>query len=603
MSAVLKLLFLLPFLAIVQAATSDEWRSRSIYQLITDRFAPPSDDTTCVLGSTNYCGGTWQTMISKLDYIQAMGFDAIWISPTALNIEGSTKYGEAYHGYWTADPTRLNPHFGEASDLKALSDAVHDRGMYLMVDIAINALAATSYSLDASALASDADGTLLFKDPSDFHTRCDISWGNHTSEQVCWLVTGDDNGGVALLDLKTESAAVANVLKDWVGGYVSEYGIDGFRIDASKHMSKEFQHEFCEAAGTFCMGEVAGDNTAYAGEYQSADGIDSVCDFGLMYAFVKVFTGGDSMSTLEYYMSLSASSYSDPTIIGTFLDNQDLPRFNSFTSDASLVYNAIVGMFMYGGMPIVYYGLEQDISDGPADPQNREALWNYNNYSTDGVTYGRITNLNKIRNGLGGVGNLYNVVATVLAAQDQDIALQREEALIVLTNRGTSGTGTWTINNTQFGNSVHVVELLSCSTSTTDSHGSLTVTWTSGEPFVFVTSDVAARAGLCGALSQSTIAITVSSSPSAFTYMTSATTNATVLTDVAVTTEGFSSPSSSAASPIFSSSISYDTLVSAANSVSSSNLVVVVAAVSTASTAVTSSGIICRRTRKKVSRR
>lgn len=36
-------------------------------------------------------------MISKLDYIQAMGFDAIWISPTALNIEGSTKYGEAYH--------------------------------------------------------------------------------------------------------------------------------------------------------------------------------------------------------------------------------------------------------------------------------------------------------------------------------------------------------------------------------------------------------------------------------------------------------------------------------------------------------------------------
>lgn len=600
MSVVSKLLSLLPFLAIVQAATDDEWRSRSIYQVITDRFAPPSDDATCVLGATNYCGGTWQTMISKLDYIQAMGFDAIWISPTALNIEGSTKYGEAYHGYWTADPTRLNPHFGEASDLKALSDAVHDRGMYLMVDIAINALAATSYSLDASALASDADGTLLFKDSSDFHTRCDISWGNHTSEQVCWLVTGDDNGGVALLDLKTESDAVANVLKEWVGGYVREYGIDGFRIDASKHMSKEFQHDFCEAAGTFCMGEVAGDNTAYAGEYQGDDGIDSVCDFGLMYAFVKVFTGGDSMSTLKYYMDLSASSYSDPTIIGTFLDNQDLPRFNSLTSDASLVYNAIVGMFMYGGMPIVYYGLEQDISDGPADPQNREALWNYNNYSTDGVTFGRITNLNKIRRRLGGVGELYNAVATVLAAQDQDIALQREEALIVLTNRGTSGTGTWTINNTQFGNSVQVIELLSCSTSTTDSHGSLTATWTSGEPFVFVTSAVAAQAGLCGASSESTIATTVSSYPSAFTYITSATANATVPANVAVTTEGFSFPFSSAASAIFSSSISYDTLASAANSVSSSNLVVVVAAVSTASTAVTSRGIFWK---KAMSRR
>lgn len=172
----------------------------------------------------------------------------------------------------------------------------------------------------------------------------------------------------------------------------------------------------------------------YAGEYQSAGGIDSVCGFGLMYGFVNVFTGGDKMSTLEYYINLAASSYPDPTVIGTFLDNQDLPRFNSLTSDASLVYNAIVGMFMYGGVPIVYYGLEQDISDGPTDPQNREALWNYNNYATDGVTFGRITNLNNIRNRLGGVGELYNAVATVLAIQDQDIALQREEALIVLTN-------------------------------------------------------------------------------------------------------------------------------------------------------------------------
>lgn len=153
-----------------------------------------------------------------------------------------------------------------------------------------------------------------------------------------------------------------------------------------------------------------------------------------MYGFVNVFTAGDKMSTLEYYINLAASSYPDPTVIGTFLDNQDLPRFNSLTSDASLVYNAIVGLFMYGGVPIVYYGLEQDISDGPTDPQNREALWNYNNYATDGVTFGRITNLNKIRKRLGGVGKLYKTVATVLATQDQDIALQREEVLTVLTN-------------------------------------------------------------------------------------------------------------------------------------------------------------------------
>lgn len=51
---------------------------------------------------------------------------------------------------------------------------------------------------------------------------------------------GDDNGDVVLFDFKIESDFVVNVFKDWVGGYVIEYGIDGFRIDVSKYMSKEF---------------------------------------------------------------------------------------------------------------------------------------------------------------------------------------------------------------------------------------------------------------------------------------------------------------------------------------------------------------------------
>jgi hypothetical protein len=59
------------------------WKQRSIYQVVTDRFATtdhedcgPSDHTP-----TDYCGGTWQGLITKLDYIQGMGFDAVWISP------------------------------------------------------------------------------------------------------------------------------------------------------------------------------------------------------------------------------------------------------------------------------------------------------------------------------------------------------------------------------------------------------------------------------------------------------------------------------------------------------------------------------------------
>lgn len=74
------------------------WRSQSIYQVITDRFAR-TDGTTSACGNLNdYCGGTWQGLINKLDYIQGMGFTAVWISPVVKNPIGLTADGNSYHG-------------------------------------------------------------------------------------------------------------------------------------------------------------------------------------------------------------------------------------------------------------------------------------------------------------------------------------------------------------------------------------------------------------------------------------------------------------------------------------------------------------------------
>lgn len=61
-----------------------EWKKRSIYQILTDRFATSGpEDPDIDISRRQYCGGTWQGIISKLDYIQGMGFDAIWISPVS----------------------------------------------------------------------------------------------------------------------------------------------------------------------------------------------------------------------------------------------------------------------------------------------------------------------------------------------------------------------------------------------------------------------------------------------------------------------------------------------------------------------------------------
>lgn len=61
------------------ALSPAEWRSQSIYQVLTDRFARTDGSTTAACNTQDgvYCGGTWQGIINKLDYIQNMGFTAV----------------------------------------------------------------------------------------------------------------------------------------------------------------------------------------------------------------------------------------------------------------------------------------------------------------------------------------------------------------------------------------------------------------------------------------------------------------------------------------------------------------------------------------------
>ena len=88
-------LILLLLISAISSKTKQEWKSRSIYQLLTDRFARTQNTGNC--NYHKYCGGNYKGIINKLDYIKGMGFDAIWISPIVKNTEGS------YHGYHLID--------------------------------------------------------------------------------------------------------------------------------------------------------------------------------------------------------------------------------------------------------------------------------------------------------------------------------------------------------------------------------------------------------------------------------------------------------------------------------------------------------------------
>jgi alpha-amylase len=107
------LVALLATIPLASALNQLDLRQRSVYQVLTDRFArEDGQNTYCDVTRREHCGGTWRGIITQLDYIQEMGFDTgrselvdradgiVWISPVVANIEGMTFDGGAYHGMY-----------------------------------------------------------------------------------------------------------------------------------------------------------------------------------------------------------------------------------------------------------------------------------------------------------------------------------------------------------------------------------------------------------------------------------------------------------------------------------------------------------------------
>jgi alpha-amylase len=97
---------LLYFAHQAEAKTKEEWKKRSVYQLLTDRYYRSNGNETICTDLSQYCGGDFLGIQEKLDYIQGMGFDAIWISPIPHNAPPD------YHGYGALNWEQVNEHFG-----------------------------------------------------------------------------------------------------------------------------------------------------------------------------------------------------------------------------------------------------------------------------------------------------------------------------------------------------------------------------------------------------------------------------------------------------------------------------------------------------------
>jgi len=473
------------------AATAEQWRGRSIYQIITDRFALPngSDPNACNPGQQTWCGGTWNSVRSNLDYIQNAGFTAIWISPVNENYEGPrSAYGDPYHGYWMADISKLNARFGTADDLKALSSELHKRDMYLMVDVVVNNVMSTSITPDYS--------TYFFKDPSLYHPYCPVQWGNTTSEQDCWM--GDRK--VPLPDVDTTNPTVISQYGEWIAALVKEYSIDGLRIDAAKHVQMDFWPTFCNNAGVFCMGEVfGGQEVEPIAMYQGPGALDSVLNFPLYSALVSAFSipGPQNISALTDVFTQSKTKFKDIGLLGNFLENHDLPRWHNLSVDPQSMYNAMTLTFMSDGIPVVYYGQEQYFS-GDADPFNREALWPSNYGKTD--AYKLMSTLNQFRNFLVNTTDWVKQETKILTTSPYGLAIMKGPVISVVTNIGSPPTNNTHIAvRTPYASSSALTNILTCKQWAVGSKGMIEAQYTlGGVPNILMPSDKLRGSGLCG---------------------------------------------------------------------------------------------------------
>lgn len=200
------------------AATPEQWRRRSIYQLLTDRFARADNSTTapCSDGYQGFCGGSWKGIESHLDYIQGMDFDAIWISPITKQIDNPAR---AFHGYSQQDLYQLNSDFGTEQDLKDLSAALHARGMYLMVDVVPN-----HFGWNGDIGSVDYSTMNPFNSASDYHTFCEIADENDITQ-----ITLCDLGSASypLPDVDTTLDSVRSEYGTWIQQLIANYSIDG----------------------------------------------------------------------------------------------------------------------------------------------------------------------------------------------------------------------------------------------------------------------------------------------------------------------------------------------------------------------------------------
>lgn len=410
-----------------QPVDLDPWRDAIMYFVFVDRFANGDPGNDAPIGApvdpeADYLGGDWKGILGKVEdgYFTDLSVDVLWLS---VPIDNPAKghpdlelvhYYSAYHSYWPENLEQPEEHFGSMEDLKALVDAAHARGMRVVLDYAMNHV-----YVDSPVYKDHPEWFWPVEQEYDGMTKDCLcgqacSWDEPTERKRCWFTPYLPDFNFTDPDARTYS--IDNAL--W---WISQTGIDGYRLDALKHIEDEWILEFRERLATevepaskahfYTVGETfTGDRELLRYYVDPGRMLDGQFDFPMRMAITAAVLRRQrteegvvkptSMQELDQFLTDNEGFYGEG-LMSNFLGNHDIPRVihqaedtprwdNEWsgsgaeqwkappplpegTSAFERLANGYTVMMSLNGIPLIYYGDEIGMA-GAGDPDNRRMM-------------------------------------------------------------------------------------------------------------------------------------------------------------------------------------------------------------------------------------
>jgi glycosidase len=323
--------------------------------------------------------GDLRGLTAKLDYLNDgdpatttdLGVTGLWLMPTFPS--------PSYHGYDVTDYRSVNPEYGSLADMRALVAAAHKRGIGVILDLPLNHTSSKHPWFAASRTGAGPK--------ADWYVWSDSPQGSN------WHPDGKRyyyaNFGPDLPDLNLRNPEVTAELTADAGFWLTDVGVDGFRLDAAKHLIEDGAttentpetHEWwktfrgtveAKSPAALLLGEVW--DTPQNSSSYVPDDLDLTFDFALASTEAFGAQSGDGSSVSRALATIS-SLYPLSSGFGAFLTNHDQDRIASQLKGEAGALRVAADLLLTGpGVPFIYYGEEIGMTGAKPDERIRTPM-------------------------------------------------------------------------------------------------------------------------------------------------------------------------------------------------------------------------------------